>query len=136
LDLKKIGFTDIGYFLLATVYLYFSQLLILCIPLRVYFPLFADHPKSDYQKITDEKILVVRKALLRGLKYLPWKGKCLAQALTGKLLLRKLGLPGTIYLGITKDNGNLEAHAWLISGNQYISGKEGHKKYTVVQEIS
>ena len=69
-------------------------------------------------------------------KYLPWKAKCLAQALAGKLLLRKFGLPGTIYLGIKKDSGKLEAHAWLICGSQFISGKEGHKKFTVVQEIS
>ncbi len=136
MNIRKIGFGDIGYFLLATILLYFNQLLIIFIPFRIYSPIFMDKPDKQYLDITDVKILVVRKALLRGLKYLPWKGKCLVQALTGKLLLRKLRLPGTIYLGIKKDTGKLEAHAWLIAGNQFISGKEGFKKFTVVQMIS
>jgi hypothetical protein len=136
LKLKEVGFTDVGYFLLATAFLYFNQLLIVFIPFRVYSAFFNDKPDRCYGKVTYQKVLIVRKALLRGLKYLPWKGKCLAQALTGKLLLRKVGLPGTIYLGIKKDTGKLEAHAWLISGHQFVSGKEGHKKFTVVQEIS
>ena len=136
MNLKKIGFQDVAYFLLATIFLYFCQLLIIFIPFRIYSPIFLEKPSKQYLETTDEKILVVRKALLRGLKYLPWKGKCLVQALTGKLLLRKLRLPGTIYLGIKKDNGKLEAHAWLIAANQFISGKEGYKKFTVVQTIS
>ena len=136
MKLKEVGVTDVGYFLLATVFLYFNQLLIVLIPFRVYSAIFKDKPGRVYRKVTYNRVLIVRKALLRGLKYLPWKGKCLVQALTGKLLLRKLGLPGTIYLGIKKDTGKLEAHAWLTSGHQFVSGKESHKKFTVVQEIA
>lgn len=118
------------------MYLSFSQLLIAFIPFRKYYTFFVDKRIDPDVVISDEKILIVRKALLRGIKRLPWKAKCLAQALTGKLLLRKLGLPGTIYLGIKKDTGKLEAHAWLMCGNQFISGKEAYKKFTVVQVIS
>lgn len=135
MNFKKIGFRDVWYFFLATVFLYFSQLLIMFIPFRIYSSIYRDKQTLE-PNITDEKIWMARKSLLRGIKYLPWKAKCLAQALAGKLLLRKFGLPGTIYLGIKKDSGKLEAHAWLICGSQFISGKEGHKKFTVVQEIS
>ena len=92
--------------------------------------------KYRHEKITVAKTLIVRKALLRGLHYLPWKGKCLIQALAAKILLKMVHLPGIIFLGVAKDEDQLKAHAWLKSGNQFICGQDGHKKYTIVQEIS
>ncbi len=136
MNIKKITLPGLWYFFLASVFLYFSQLLVLFAPFRWYIPLFRDSKNRKYELVTDEKLLVVRIALLRGLKYLPWKGKCLVQALSGKLLLRIFGMPGTIYLGVMKKDGNMKAHAWLISGNTFISGKDVHSKYTVVQQIS
>ena len=133
---KKIGISDIWYFIAASVLLYACQFLVFFIPFRWYIHLFKDHGKNSHEKITVAKTLIVRKALLRGLHYLPWKGKCLVQALTAKILLRMVHLPGIIFLGVAKEDDQLKAHAWLKSGNQFICGQEGHKKYTIVQEIS
>jgi hypothetical protein len=133
---EKITFSDIRYFLIASFFLWFCQLLILCIPFRWYIPLFKDRKNIEYLKATPENILVVRKALLRGLNYIPWNGKCLVKALTGKLLLRMFHLPGTIFLGVRKEGSLMKAHSWLKSGDHFISGKEGHKKFTIVQQIS
>ena len=133
---KTIGLSDIWYFIAASVLLYICQFLVLFIPFRWYIPMFKDHGKTSHEKITVAKTLIVRKALLRGLHYLPWKGKCLIQALTAKILLKMVHLPGVIYLGIAKEGNGLKAHAWLKSGNQFICGQEGHKRYTIVQEIS
>ena len=133
---KKITLSDVYYFIIASVFLYFCQLLIILIPFRWYIHWFKDHRKENQEVPTYEKILVVRKALLRGLHYIPWKGKCLVQALTGKLLLYMFHLPGTIYFGMTKGNDSLKAHAWLKSGDHFVSGKKGHVKFTVVQEVS
>lgn len=133
---KTIGLSDIWYFIAASVLLYACQILVLCIPFRWYIPMFKDHGKNSHEKITVAKTLIVRKALLRGLHYLPWKGKCLVQALAAKILVKMVHLPGTIYLGIAKEENRLKAHAWLKSGNQFICGQEGHKQYTIVQEIS
>ncbi|MEI6435941.1 MAG: lasso peptide biosynthesis B2 protein [Bacteroidota bacterium] len=133
---KKIGISDVWYFIAASVLLYVCQFLVFFIPFRWYIPLFKDHGKNNDEKITVAKTLIVRKALLRGLHYLPWKGKCLIQALTAKILLRMVHLPGIIYLGVAKEANQLKAHAWLKSGNQFICGQDGHRKYTIVQEIS
>ena len=133
---KKITLSDVCYFITASVFLYFCQLLIIFIPFRWYIHLFKVHAKGDLEQPTSENILVVRKALLMGLHYIPWSGKCLVQALTGKLLLKMFHLPGTIYFGMTKGNDILKAHAWLKSGDHFVSGKKGHKNFTVVQEIS
>lgn len=136
MNFRKITLPGLFYFFLASVFLYFSQLLILFVPFRWYIPLYADKKDRNYNKLTEEKLLLVRIALLRGLKFLPWKGKCLVQALAGKLLLRIFNLRGTIFLGVMKKDGNMKAHAWLISGDTFISGKDVHKKYTVVKEVT
>ncbi|MCX6276632.1 MAG: lasso peptide biosynthesis B2 protein [Bacteroidetes bacterium] len=133
---NKIGISDVWYFIAASVLLYVCQFLVFFIPFRWYIPLFTDHGKNSREKITVAKTLIVRKALLRGLHYLPWKGKCLVQALTGKVLLKMVHIPGVIFLGVAKEDDRLKAHAWLKSGNQFICGQEGHKSYTIVKEIS
>lgn len=136
MNFRKITMPGLWFFFLALVFLCFCQLLILFVPFRWYIPLFRDNKNRLYNQVTTEKLLLVRIALLRGLKFIPWKGKCLVQALAGKLLLRYFGLPGTIFLGVMKKDGNMKAHAWLISGDTFISGKDVHHKYTVVQQVS
>ena len=133
---KRITLSEFGHFLLATLFLWFCQILVVMVPMRVYLPMFSDSVKRVYQKTTFDRVLTVRKALLRGLHYLPWNAKCLVQALAGKLLLRYFRLPGTIFFGVLKEDGKLKAHAWLKAGNQIVAGKEGHRKFTVVREIS
>jgi hypothetical protein len=133
---NKITIAEFGHFILASLFLWFCQLLILLVPMKVYLPLFSDPKKRIFRKTTFDRVLTVRKALLRGLHYLPWNAKCLVQALAGKLLLKFFHLPGTIFFGVLKEDGKLKAHAWLKAGNQFISGKEGHRKFTVVREVS
>ena len=53
----------------------------------------------------------------------PWESKCLVRALAAKILLRKIGYPNELFLGVKKDaQGNLIAHAWLNSYNYNICG--------------
>lgn len=133
---KKITVAEVGHFFLASLYLWFCQLLVVMLPFRIYIRLFRDSGRKAHHKTTYDRVLTVRKALLRGLHYLPWNAKCLVQSLAGKLLLKYFRLPGTIYLGVDKEDGKLKAHAWLKAGNQFVAGKEGHRKFTVVQQIS
>jgi hypothetical protein len=50
---------------------------------------------------------------------------CLVQALAGKLLLRLIGQPSHIEIGVCKPpDGRLRAHAWLISGGEVVLGQE------------
>jgi hypothetical protein len=52
-----------------------------------------------------------------------WDRKCLAQAITGQIILRILHIPSTIYLGVSKDeSNNMIAHAWLRSGEHVLTG--------------
>ena len=48
-------------------------------------------------------------------------------------MLRRRGVPGTLYLGMTKNpKGELEAHAWLRSGSAVLTGGGSSNQYTVL----
>ncbi|MCX7842964.1 MAG: lasso peptide biosynthesis B2 protein, partial [Clostridia bacterium] len=80
-----------------------------------------------------EKAMEIAFILKKIPRYTPWQSKCLVQALTGQLMLRRRGISSTIYLGISKDeNGGLLAHAWLRCGSVVITGDEFMSKYKQV----
>jgi hypothetical protein len=63
----------------------------------------------------------------------PWESKCLVQAITAKILLRRKLLPNTLYLGVAKDgNDKMIAHAWTRTGCRIVTGGYGLDAYTVV----
>lgn len=63
-----------------------------------------------------------------------WESKCLVRALTAQRLLRKKGIPSTLYLGCGLDNGAMVAHAWLRCGKMYVTGGDG-STYAMVDKF-
>ncbi len=69
--------------------------------------------------------------------YLPWNCKCLVQALAVNRMLKKRGIQNTVYLGVAKDDEKeLIAHAWVRSGDVFITGFRGKNKFTVVSTFA
>lgn len=64
--------------------------------------------------------------------YTPWTSNCMAQALTGKWMLQRRGIPSTLYLGIHKVDERLAAHAWLRAGEGIITGGSDLERYRQV----
>lgn len=62
----------------------------------------------------------------------PWRSNCLVQAITGKMMLWRRGIPSTLYLGLKKDDHQLEAHAWLRVGAQMVTGGEIQGKFNPI----
>jgi hypothetical protein len=46
----------------------------------------------------------------------PWRPTCLEQSLVLLWLLDRRGIPAQLRIGVRKDAGELEAHAWIESG--------------------
>ncbi|RDI45698.1 lasso peptide biosynthesis B2 protein [Falsibacillus pallidus] len=66
-----------------------------------------------------------------------WESKCLVQAIAGMKMLERRKIDSTLYLGTAKDlNGDFIAHAWLRSGNLFITGAERMKEFTVVGKFA
>jgi hypothetical protein len=71
-------------------------------------------------------------ALLRCARYAPRFATCYALCLAGKVLLRRRGLPSTLYVGFRKtEAGRHEGHAWLRSHDTWVSGGGRRRLYHV-----
>jgi hypothetical protein len=72
-------------------------------------------------------------------RYFPWDTKCLAQAVAGKWMLQRRGLPTVLYLGIDRGSGEenwLVAHAWLLCGTDFVTGEPQHERFQVLTAFS
>lgn len=67
-----------------------------------------------------------------------WRADCLPQALAAWLMLRRRGVPCTLYLGaqFTPDRAALRAHAWVRAGSVIVTGAQGHQQFSVVSAFS
>lgn len=59
----------------------------------------------------------VARAVKRATVRLPWRFRCLAQALAGRLMLMCQRVPSSLVRGVTKRMGEVQAHTWLIAGD-------------------
>ena len=79
-----------------------------------------------------EKILQVKTSMQR-CRHLIWARKCLVESIAAKRMFSRRHIPATLYMGVTKDiNNKLIAHAWLRSGNIWVTGGRNRHKYTIV----
>ncbi len=67
------------------------------------------HPKRGGANSPERLQLFVRRAARHHL----WKMACLPQALALRWLLAREGMPAMVVIGVRKDAGALEAHAWV-----------------------
>jgi len=66
-------------------------------------------------------------------RFTPWKSNCFPKAITAQYLLRRRGIPSTLYLGCLVDDADtMKAHAWLRSGPRIVTGRAGHQQFGVV----
>lgn len=66
-------------------------------------------------------------------RYVP-KATCLTRALTAQILLAEQNYPSNIKIGVSKTEGNFEAHAWLESDNKIVLG-ESKTEFTPILDI-
>ncbi|MDS4042511.1 MAG: lasso peptide biosynthesis B2 protein [Candidatus Competibacter sp.] len=65
----------------------------------------------------------------------PWQSNCLAQAIAATALLRRRGIPSTLYLGVAKSADQperLTAHAWVRCGDRNVTGGDGEQRFAVL----
>lgn len=52
---------------------------------------------------------------------LPWRPKCLAQAIATRIMLRRRGIDSRGHLGVV-DTQPMSAHAWVTVGEEVVQG--------------
>ena len=66
-------------------------------------------------------------------RYVP-KATCLTRAITAQILLAGQNYTSNIKIGVSKTEGNFEAHAWLEADNKIVLG-ESEVNYTLIFNI-
>jgi hypothetical protein len=119
-----------------------ARFFVLTIPFRWLAKSLGAHWKETGNEISEYKLRQARlvgAAVRSSANYTPWESVCLPQAVAAKWMLRRLRIPGTVYLGVMKDEKipeKLAAHAWLRCGPVIITGAKGHRQFTVVSTFS
>lgn len=95
--------------------------------------------ESTYEASYLEKVTIgnISWAVNVARKRTPWESKCLVQALTAQLMLKKRKISSTVYLGVAKNKEKkLKAHAWLRCGSEIITGNNEREGFTVVAKFA
>lgn len=72
----------------------------------------------------------VAEAIRRCARHVPWQSLCLVQALAGRAMLARRGLAPNIWLGVAKEPQQaMEAHAWLVCDQQFVTGSDGYERF-------
>lgn len=64
-------------------------------------------------------------------RYVP-HATCLAQPVILHILLRREGLQSTVCIGVRKEVGQFEAHAWVESQDRVVIGDSGLQRYAAI----
>ena len=127
-------------YLEATFWLGISRIAILILPFRWIAPFLGTHMASsdENDENGDRKTeIFVARGILTMSRHLPWECKCLAQAISGKMMLDRRKIPSTLYLGVAKkEDGDLNAHAWLRAGDIIILGGGGLERFAVLSTFA
>ena len=92
---------------------------------------------SPPSKKPDECVERVRRAIARVSHRLPWRSDCLVQAVAARRWLRRFGLETSLRIGAPgKMSEPFEAHAWLIYGNEAVTGGDAGDRVALFDSAS
>ncbi len=75
----------------------------------------------------------ISRSVKRAGRHLPWDCTCLVSAMAAMAMLRRRGQGSTLYLGVNReDEDQLAAHAWLRTGDTFVTGGRIRHDYAVV----
>jgi hypothetical protein len=119
-----------------------ARLSLLVLPFKCLAATLCRHMEETRTEVNPSDICRARmigQAVCTAANYTPWKSVCLPQAVTAQWMLKRRHISGTLYLGVAKNEEKpmkLAAHAWLRCSNLILTGRDGHKQFTVVARFS
>ena len=97
-----------------------------------------DFPLDMHQQEStniSEPVQAVAQVIRSTSRRVPWESKCLVQASSGFVMLRRRGISCRVYLGVRRESassGQMKPHAWLTSGQSVLIGGGELHRYAVV----
>lgn len=122
----------------AALALMLARLLVFLVPLRLLGTVNA--PGARQESPADPRLLArareVARRANRVADRLPWHSTCLVRAMAVRLLLRRRGSRGAaIRFGVRRQDGLLQAHAWLLLDGTILSGGEEADGYVPLADM-
>ncbi len=74
-------------------------------------------------------------AIAAAARHLPWRPVCFPQAITAQWMLRRRGIPSTLYLGADPARG-YDAHAWVRAGTMIVTGGPRQDRFVIVSSFA
>lgn len=90
---------------------------------------------ADHDAARGAELARIQWAIGAAARHLPWHPVCLPQAVTAQWMLRRRGIPSTLYLGADPSRG-YDAHAWVRAGTRIVTGGPGQERFTVVSSFA
>jgi hypothetical protein len=126
----------------AFTFITISRFLIVFIPFKKLANRIGNLNQESSLNISTEQQVIgleIGKLIKKVSQFTPFRSLCFEQALTCKLMLNRRKISSTIYFGLLKkeknDGKDLKAHAWLRSGENYLTGNKGKNHFTVVAKF-
>ena len=74
----------------------------------------------------------VRGAVRKASRRVPVGVTCFTRAMTATMMLRRRGIPSTLFLGVLTSGKDVQAHAWVQAGDLMVTGGVEHERFTPV----
>lgn len=130
--LSRLSPAEIARLVEAIVWLAAASLAVACLPFGAIARAARPPRRMADEAAAKERIRRVRWAVAASARRVPWRAKCLEQALAAQWMLRRRSVPATIHYGITRSDNRLLAHAWVSAGAVGVIGCEGAGGFTEV----
>lgn len=85
----------------------------------------ADRARPSGPQRADGRVRVVLSAVDRAADVHPCRPQCLERALACRRLLRWMGVPAVLVLGVRRHGGGVEAHAWVEIESRSLDARGG-----------
>ena len=120
----------------AALWMGLARLAISILPFRWLAPRLGRHMAESSRVASDTHLRRARqisRSVKRASRHLPWDCTCLVKSMAAMEMLGRRGQGSTLYLGVNReDDDRLKAHAWLRTGDAFISGGRQRHGYVVV----
>ena len=120
-------------------FLGFSRFLVIMLPFKKVAPHLGVINGSQSKNLSEAELVVVQQ-ITRWVRFTarhtPFTSNCFNKALAVHFMLRRRGLSSTLYLGVARDGEKMEAHAWLRSGDQIVTGGTEQERFTEVSHFT
>lgn len=120
-----------------------SRVAVLVLPFRRIAPWLGAHMDESpchHDPETAEAVARISWAIGAASRRVPWRSKCLEQAIAATSMLRRRRIESTMYLGLTRPGNRLtnpvEPHAWVRSGPVHVTGGTRVEHYAVVAKFA